>query len=112
VDVVASTFETAENQHNDLILPTFTFPVGLDASMVSEDETTIHQRPYSNKRTPSWTDRILIHKALFSDEGNENGIQSKNAYYDIRSSDHVPVSCFLHIFPPKLSRHLAIDKKI
>ena len=111
LDVVACTFDTKGKQQYSLILPTFTFPIGLESSnAIPEDkeckQSTVHQRFHSNKRTPSWTDQILIHKALLSDEGNGNDgsdIQSINAYYGICSSDHVPVSCSIYLSPTKIN---------
>lgn len=63
-----------------ITFPTFTFDV--------------KSRIYSDKRTPSWTDRILVSKKLFQ-EGYI--IEDCGANFSITSSDHVPVFAVLRV---------------
>ena len=65
-----------------IILPTFTFPVG-----------RMHPRPYSDKRTPAWTDRILVSQVLLNKPTFR--VISIGARFEVCTSDHAPVHCFM-----------------
>lgn len=71
-------------QHN-VTFPTFTFLVGEGEHCISSSSQST--RKYSEKRTPSWPDRILISKVLTE----KYAIESCGAYHGITSSDHVPI---------------------
>ncbi len=76
----------------EIVFPTFTF----DTNKVHDrDSSTLpfHPRIYSDKRTPSWTDRILVGNPLF-----EKGyfVENFGATFSISSSDHVPVFATLN----------------
>ena len=94
------------------IPPTFTFIVPDQ----QQQQQNLHQtnnhssnmsRVYSDKRTPSWTDRILIDKRILNTKKNIVGkekekikeecynIHSVETYPDVSISDHIALSCML-----------------
>mmetsp|Transcript_20505 Transcript_20505/g.26083 ORF Transcript_20505/g.26083 Transcript_20505/m.26083 type:complete len:282 (-) Transcript_20505:35-880(-) len=116
VDLIwRESFQNKQKTSSNVILPTFTFKVG-----------DVPPRSYANKRTPSWTDRILVSQRLLllllseSDDNwiccdkdqetmhsEEEGIQqpllvgsgevtSIGTNDDIVLSDHIPLHCLIH----------------
>lgn len=61
----------------------------------------ILNRKYSDKRTPSWTDRILLDDRIIVNHHKHEHqhpcfeIKHLKANYDICTSDHVPLSCVI-----------------
>lgn len=98
-----------ESAWNDVIFPTFPFRTS-SASSSATCSTTIDdsepkssnlpcRRFYTDKRTPSWTDRILVSRDFFENEMKDAGQE----YVLIRScpnifmSDHIPVKSYLNL---------------
>merc|ERR1712071_663093 len=69
-------------------LPTFTYVI----------DGITYPRIYGKKRTPSWTDRILVDKHIHAK------VCSLGVHDDVLISDHIPVHCLLQI--KKLKRML------
>lgn len=70
-------------------MPTFTFSTkknesGSEGAVVVESLHGSPGRAYSNKRTPSWTDRVLYRKGMAE-------LVEVKALYNITASDHVPL---------------------
>ncbi len=98
-DVLMHQYDNTTTSKMD-IYPTFTFEI--DTKKEQEEKRKEHilnklkdivKRNYSDKRTPSWTDRILIEDSVF--QGLNLKINSLDANYKISTSDHVPVTCFI-----------------
>jgi len=70
-----------------LISPTFTFKIGSDEEQSLQIEKGEGRR-YAEKRTPSWTDRILASKGDFE-------ILAAGKCEDVVISDHEPVFCLM-----------------
>jgi hypothetical protein len=96
------------------ICPTFTFECLPNNALFRGGETTSSLSPqqqkkriYSDKRTPSWTDRILIDNDLLKRREQKQRIRSTTStYYDIvwvdtkphiYMSDHIPLCCYLSL---------------
>ncbi len=77
-----------------MLPPTFSFPTNYQPETLN-----IHQREYSDKRTPSWTDRILFSKGLLQSHTDihrgKYRLGSCGAEYSVETSDHVPVFAVL-----------------
>jgi len=58
----------------------------------------VQTRAYANKRTPSWTDRILIDQTLIqSNTGHSYDIHVLESKPYVTISDHIPVCCLLQL---------------
>ena len=77
-----------ENEVFQLVTPTFTYSIA-ETEAEQEKERSVG-RPYAKKRTPSWTDRILVSDSTFE-------ILALGKCQDIVVSDHEPVWCALNI---------------
>lgn len=92
--------ECFHHQKQNLIRPTFPFLIPPSSKKKKESQNDIHihshqsrtttttTRQYSTKRTPSWTDRILISKALHHSHYNNNSSYSNgNSNYTKKNDE-------------------------
>jgi hypothetical protein len=101
VDVYMEYFskESKESVHIMDIPPTFTFPINKQHQQQNyhqqQQNDQLIPRIYSDKRTPSWTDRILIDKTILNGRGNRGyEITSLVTKKNVLTSDHIPLNCF------------------
>ena len=73
-----------EHEGCEILYPTFTFQM---------DGNYLQKWTYSDKRTPSWTDRILVCGSLLRNSFGTTGqkLVCIGASFNVRTSDHVPV---------------------
>jgi len=85
-DTIEMHIDNNGQNHDALFLPTFTFVAAVDSRRGLPASIP---RSYSEKRTPSWTDRILVSKRLLQKGWS---LDACCADHSVLSSDHVPVS--------------------
>ena len=104
-------YESNTIDMNNMIYPTFKFQTKSSkgqeqqyqtkqkiqsSSSLSSSLENIVNRKYSDKRIPSWTDRILLDDRLINHQHHPCfEIKNLEANYDICTSDHVPVCCII-----------------
>eukprot|EP00562_Extubocellulus_spinifer_P016161 CAMPEP_0178567160 /NCGR_PEP_ID=MMETSP0697-20121206/15169_1 /TAXON_ID=265572 /ORGANISM="Extubocellulus spinifer, Strain CCMP396" /LENGTH=570 /DNA_ID=CAMNT_0020201059 /DNA_START=261 /DNA_END=1973 /DNA_ORIENTATION=- len=98
-----------ESAWNDVILPTFPFRTSTASSSATCSTTLDDSGPkssnlprrrfYTDKRTPSWTDRLLVSRGFFENEMKDVGKECVliRSCPDICISDHIPVKCYLDL---------------
>ena len=85
---------TSRRRDPQIIMPTFSFQTESDASEIIAGGGNVckaSRRPYSDKRTPSWPDRILISRELIENNENVSSIVAVGSCPSITLSDHCPV---------------------
>ena len=93
IQLFAKSSDTSSILQYKVFFPSFTFPKVPEDKQASNISSSMPHRKYADKRTPSWTDRILVND-LFLQLGWK--IDSSYSNHDILSSDHVPVSASFH----------------
>jgi len=74
----------------DIIMPTFSFQIGSDEDV----DASGSRRLYSDKRTPSWPDRILMSRELVENDEARCSTVAVGSCPGIALSDHCPVWSF------------------
>lgn len=88
---------TSSKRDPQIIMPTFSFQAESHANdVISSDASdaskmSVVRRQYSDKRTPSWPDRILMSRELVEKGDNASSIVTVGSCPRITLSDHCPV---------------------
>ena len=85
---------TSIRRDPQIIMPTFSFQTESDASEIIAGGGNVckaSRRPYSDKRTPSWPDRILMSRELVENGENTSSVVAVGSCPSITLSDHCPV---------------------
>ena len=95
--------DTSGRSDPHIVMPTFSFQTESDASAIIGSDGNVckasgklasSRRPYSDKRTPSWPDRILMSRELVENDENDSSIVVVGSCPSIILSDHCPVWSF------------------
>ena len=85
---------TSIRRDPQIIMPTFSFQTESDASEIIAGGGNVcraSRRPFSDKRTPSWPDRILMSRGLVENGENTSSVVAVGSCPSITLSDHCPV---------------------
>mmetsp|Transcript_20273 Transcript_20273/g.58196 ORF Transcript_20273/g.58196 Transcript_20273/m.58196 type:complete len:498 (+) Transcript_20273:197-1690(+) len=114
--------DTCSGRGLSTIMPTFSLQIESDDVIAGDDNNDevsriVSRRLYSNKRTPSWPDRILMSRKLVENE-TRSSIVAVGSCPDVGFSDHCPVWSFTGCShdvaqksAPALAPRTFVDKK-